>query len=187
MSVKEPRSLSVLPDEGPTLPTGISANSSATSRREAVRQIGAWIIFAAALDACGPPPSARGKSTNVCTDCATTSGTNTGLTRTDLPAGHVAYNAADSLYVCHDANGFYAIDSICPHQGCDMGAGGCQTTNLAAGFFCNCHGSSFDASGAVTGGPSPSGLSHYKLAIDAGGALWIDVGVRLGDTTCRCH
>ena len=164
------------------------------SRRDTLRTFGAWVVFvggagsvAALTQSCGPTPSsAQPSGTAGCGCNATPTGTNSGLNRSAIPLNGVAYNASAELFVCHDANGFYCLDALCTHAGCDMGQqGGFNTANLGSGFFCNCHGSSFDANGGVTGGPAPTGLPHYQLAFDSSGDAWIDYHKKVS-ADCRC-
>jgi Rieske Fe-S protein len=159
-------------------------------RRETIRLAGGWVLFlgtASLVESCGPQNGARGQQQPTCGCDATPSGTDSGLMRSDLPDNSVAYNASAQLFVCHDAQGFYCMDSLCPHQGCDIGQqnGGFSPSDLAAGFFCGCHGSSFDANGHLTGGPAPNGLAHYQVAFDGAGAIWIDFNKRVS-ADCRC-
>lgn len=174
------------PSTGGDVPCGLGL-----SRRDAIRRIGGWTIYAgilgaaATLEACGSP--AGPKSSSAC-DCSTVSGTATGLHKTDVPVNGVAYNSADGVFVCHDSNGFYAVDAICPHQGCNMGqmgSFGFHGADLGYGFHCNCHGSVFDSNGDRTAGPA-SNLNHFKLSIDGSNALFLDTGTTLSDRTCRC-
>lgn len=188
---KRPDRLEVL-EEGAPAPACFPSQS----RREAVRRIGGWLIFAgvlgaggAASEGCGPQPSFNrgGTHGSATCDCGVATGTDTGLKRSDLPLNAVAWNPQEAIFICHDTGGFYALDSLCTHAGCDMGAqGGFHGNNLGAGFFCGCHGSSFDANGKVVGGPAPSSLPHYHLGIDASDEIWIDPTTTLTDSTCRC-
>lgn len=64
--------------------------------------------------------------------------------------------------------GFHAISSVCTHLGCiaerdDSGA-----------FSCPCHGSKFDESGKVKGGPAPKGLVWVELMVSPEGWLVAD-------------
>ena len=187
------------------------------SRREAVRRVGNWIIFTGVLGGaatvaagCSPDPimDVNGVSSSetptptgsgstptptptgtvdACGCNATPSGTNTNLTRTSIPSNGVAYNSAAQVFICHDSNGYYCIDSICTHAGCDMGTlgGGYTASNLGSGFYCSCHGSKFDANGAVTQGPAGQALKHYQVAFDGSGKIWADYNKTVS-SSCRC-
>ena len=77
-----------------------------------------------------------------------------------------------SVLIGHDAGGFYALSSICPHQDCDMAGGSGQIT--ASGVTCTCHGSKFSLSGAVTHGPANQGLPAYAMELGCDGQLYVD-------------
>lgn len=65
----------------------------------------------------------------------------------------------DPMYVLQLQPGeFTALDRICPHQGCAV-----TFISGSAGFECPCHLSTFDPSGAVTGGPAPTGLAKIPV------------------------
>jgi len=52
----------------------------------------------------------------------------------------------------------------------------------ATGIKCNCHGSTYDVNGAVTGGPAFSPLVHYKVTVAADGAITIDANAQVAAT-----
>jgi Rieske Fe-S protein len=58
---------------------------------------------------------------------------------------------------------FVAFSALCTHQGC-------QVSFTGRGFFCMCHGSNFDLSGAVTGGPARRPLPKLQVCGDSCGA-----------------
>lgn len=65
----------------------------------------------------------------------------------------------------------YAFDDLCPcgqgHQ-CPLSAGRLDGTRI----MCQCHGSTFDiTSGAVLGGPAPTGLVTHAVRADDGRLL----------------
>ncbi|MDF1505238.1 Rieske (2Fe-2S) protein [Roseisolibacter sp. H3M3-2] len=56
---------------------------------------------------------------------------------------------------------FRAFSSICTHEGCTVGSfDGSRIT-------CPCHGSQYDAGGAVVVGPATRALAEYRVAFDA--------------------
>jgi len=68
------------------------------------------------------------------------------------------------VVVAQPATGmFVAFSASCTHQGC-------QVSFTGQGFFCRCHGSSFDLSGAVTGGPARRALPKLQVCGDDCGA-----------------
>ena len=76
-----------------------------------------------------------------------------------------------NVIVARDARGLYAMSAICTHAGCFLDD---SNSTIAAGLSCPCHGSSFDASGAVTHGPAQSPLQHYALTVAADGSITVD-------------
>jgi Rieske Fe-S protein len=69
-----------------------------------------------------------------------------------------------------DAAGIYALSLVCTHSGCDIRSGG----QVSAGeIVCGCHGSVFDAQGAVIEGPATEPLPHLTVTEDATGELTI--------------
>jgi thiosulfate dehydrogenase [quinone] large subunit len=74
-----------------------------------------------------------------------------------------------SLFICHDADGYYAVDAGCTHLGCDVALK--AMSDLAQGFLCPCHGATYDANGLHPTGLAPSPLLHYALCAEPSGAL----------------
>jgi cytochrome b6-f complex iron-sulfur subunit len=70
--------------------------------------------------------------------------------------GSVIANAGNTI-VINTGSGYKAISLICTHNGCAV------TYRGAGGFYCPCHGGSYDANGNVTGGPPPSPLPTYSV------------------------
>ena len=75
--------------------------------------------------------------------------------------------AGAPVFVARAESGVVALSGRCTHKGCpvarDAGTGG---------FRCPCHGGTFDAAGAVTGGPPPRPLDAL-VATEADGAVVI--------------
>ena len=67
-----------------------------------------------------------------------------------------------NVVVARDANGVYAMSAVCTHAGCLLDD---SNSTIASGLSCPCHGSTFDGSGTVTGGPAQSSLQHYAVTI----------------------
>jgi cytochrome b6-f complex iron-sulfur subunit len=63
--------------------------------------------------------------------------------------------------------GMAAISNTCTHLGC-------VATTSEIGFACPCHGSRFDADGAVLGGPAPRPLPWFKLSLAPNGEVEVD-------------
>ena len=80
------------------------------------------------------------------------------------------------VLIGRDAQGLYALTSICPHEFCDMDEkkGGVSTgTITAAGISCGCHGSKFDLLGAVLKGPATKALKAYAMTL-CDGKIYVD-------------
>jgi cytochrome b6-f complex iron-sulfur subunit len=70
----------------------------------------------------------------------------------------------ENVYVFRDAEGIYAVSAVCTHLGCTV-------TRSQEGFACPCHGSKFDPSGRVRGGPAPRALPWLEVTRAADGQL----------------
>ena len=79
------------------------------------------------------------------------------------------------IMVAKDANGFYAMDSDCTHSGCSVDTQG-------TGYYCNCHGATFDSNGKHTGGPGSGYLQHYAVCVDASGNVTVDTSTQATPT-----
>jgi nitrite reductase/ring-hydroxylating ferredoxin subunit len=69
-----------------------------------------------------------------------------------------------------DAGGLYAMTSVCTHNGCGVSVVG---TALA----CPCHGSRFDANGAVTHAPATRPLQHLQVDLATDGTITIQASI----------
>src|ERR1022692_152054 len=76
-----------------------------------------------------------------------------------------------NVVLARDANGVYAMSAVCTHAGCLLDD---SSSTIASGLYCPCHGSTFDGSGSVTGGPARSPLEHYAVTIAADGSITVD-------------
>lgn len=72
-----------------------------------------------------------------------------------------------SLVLFRDDQGFYAISSTCTHLGCTV-------ARSQEGFACPCHGSRFDSTGRVVGGPAPRPLPWLEVSRSASGDLIVN-------------
>ena len=79
-------------------------------------------------------------------------------------AGSVTFITEAQAVLVHDAGGFSALSTNCPHLGCTIEA-------IADGFKCPCHGSKFDRHGAVKTGPATRALQKFRLETTAEGDL----------------
>ena len=82
-----------------------------------------------------------------------------------FPVGSVMqYTAPDGnpAFLFRTNAGVFAYSATCTHQGCTVGYNPAGKT-----LDCPCHGSTFDPAngGAVLGGPAPSPLPKYSVAI----------------------
>lgn len=87
----------------------------------------------------------------------------------ELAAGAAFVPVGRSLALFRDAEGVYAISTICTHLGCVV-------KNSPEGFDCPCHGSRFAADGAVTKGPAPKALAWLAVKRVGAGTYLIDEG-----------
>jgi nitrite reductase/ring-hydroxylating ferredoxin subunit len=83
-----------------------------------------------------------------------------------LTPGQAFVPPGRSVALFRDAEGVYAISTICTHLGCVVHSN-------TEGFECPCHGSRFALDGAVTKGPAPQPLPWRKVTV-SGGALVVD-------------
>jgi Rieske Fe-S protein len=68
----------------------------------------------------------------------------------------------DIIVVAQPSAGKYvAFSAGCPHQCCTVAYNPGRTE-----FLCPCHGSTFNTSGQVTGGPAPNGLQKLSVCAD---------------------
>jgi cytochrome b6-f complex iron-sulfur subunit len=72
-----------------------------------------------------------------------------------------------SVAVFQDADGVYAVSTVCTHLGCIV-------KKEAGSFACPCHGSKFALDGAVTKGPAPKALAWLAVAKAPGGDWIVD-------------
>jgi Rieske Fe-S protein len=99
----------------------------------------------------------------------------------DAPAGNVSATSVGTLVVVpnapcilgRDQDGLYAMTNTCPHQGCDVSPAG-------GALSCPCHGSRFNANGAVLAGPASSPLVHFAVSLDAAGNVTVHGQTRVG-------
>lgn len=81
------------------------------------------------------------------------------------------------LVTCSD-EGIKAMSMICTHLGCIV-----KEKDDGDGFICPCHGSRFDSTGKVIGGPAPSPLWWLAVSQAADGNVIVDKGRRVDPGT----
>lgn len=127
------------------------------NRRELLRLAGfsaGAFILGSSISSCGSGSNGSVSSLNVA----------------DLKPGSLHLLSSD-VAVARDAQGAYAMTTVCTHQGCSL-EDSAQT--IAAGLRCPCHGSTFDGNGKVTNGPARTDLQHYQVTIGADGTITVD-------------
>jgi cytochrome b6-f complex iron-sulfur subunit len=84
-----------------------------------------------------------------------------------LPLGTRLPLAAQRVTILRTQLGMAAISTTCTHLGCVV-------TTTDVGFDCPCHGSRFDPEGTVLGGPAPTPLPWFRLALTPNGEVEVD-------------
>lgn len=99
---------------------------------------------------------------------------------TEFAPGTSTYFDDGRFFVFADEEGIWAISAICTHLGCIV-------RPSRDGFVCPCHGSRFDAAGAVTKGPAPKGLVWLAVEPQPDGGLAVNAAkaVNAGDKVER--
>jgi cytochrome b6-f complex iron-sulfur subunit len=87
----------------------------------------------------------------------------------NLAEGAAVVPAGRSVAVFRDAQGVYAISTVCTHLGCIV-------KSEADGFHCPCHGSRFHPDGSVLKGPAPAPLKWLSVSKGAAGSYVVDEG-----------
>ena len=82
------------------------------------------------------------------------------------------------MWVFSDKTGLAAVSTVCPHLGCIVARDAEEDT-----FLCPCHGSKFDRTGKVLGGPSPRGLIWIEISMGPDGRLIADSAVEVSAET----
>jgi cytochrome b6-f complex iron-sulfur subunit len=76
-----------------------------------------------------------------------------------------------SLWVVHDGRKIYALQAVCPQEGCRP-----NWLESAQQFKCPCCGSAFGKDGTTLKGPAPRSLERVAIALAHDGQLEIDKG-----------
>src|SRR4051794_34595918 len=132
------------------------------------------ITMATLLSACGSgsSPSAPSSSSSMPVMLAALSGVFSGSAVKATAAGSpladvggaalVQSVAGEFLLARTSASAFSAVEAVCTHEGCTIsGADG-------AIYVCPCHGSRYDRSGHVVGGPATASLRQYAATFADG-------------------
>lgn len=88
----------------------------------------------------------------------------------EFPPGSVNRILAGRFYIAHTPDGLLAIYQKCTHLGCSV-----PWVEAEGQFQCPCHGSLFNQTGEVTGGPAPKPLEIFPVEIQ-NGEVWVDTG-----------
>jgi cytochrome b6-f complex iron-sulfur subunit len=84
----------------------------------------------------------------------------------NLADGEAFIPPGRNVAVFRDAEGVFAISTVCTHLGCIV-------KTSANGFDCPCHGSGFTKDGTVRKGPAPKPLPWLKVS-KSGAGLTVD-------------
>jgi cytochrome b6-f complex iron-sulfur subunit len=95
----------------------------------------------------------------------------TGPLAKDVAVNSLTPVGGQAVVLGRDSGGLYAMTAICTHMQCDMENSG---TVSASGLSCSCHGSQFDANGAVVSGPASSPLAHFEVRVETDGTVTIN-------------
>ena len=87
----------------------------------------------------------------------------------DFPPGTVKDMMEQKVRIIATEEGLAAMSLVCTHLGCIV-------KGTEDGFACPCHGSKFDTSGRVVGGPAPRALPWLDMSQAPDGALLVDAG-----------
>ena len=86
-----------------------------------------------------------------------------GSALTDVGSAVLVESIAGVFLLARTSEGaFTALDGVCTHQGCTI------TDGDGSNFVCPCHGSRYNRSGQVVGGPAPASLRQYPTTFTNG-------------------
>jgi len=86
----------------------------------------------------------------------------------------------EAVFLGRDSDGLYAVSAACTHAGCMLSV---TTVAGAEELACPCHGSLFDADGAVLRGPARTALPHFQVDVAADGSITIQGGQEVSAET----
>lgn len=84
--------------------------------------------------------------------------------------GSVTFFALYKAWLVRTTEGFYALQAVCPHLGCQPRW---QPQNRA--FDCPCHGSRFDPEGSLLQGPALRSLARLHVFLSPGGQIGLNL------------
>jgi cytochrome b6-f complex iron-sulfur subunit len=94
----------------------------------------------------------------------------------DFPVGSVKKIDDRKVFIFSDENGFFAMTAVCTHLGCIV-------FKTEWGFQCPCHGSQYNGTGKVIGGPAPRPLAWFEISQDIDGTLVVDASKEVAPGT----
>mgnify|MGYP001558563206 FL=1 len=94
----------------------------------------------------------------------------------DFPVGSVKKIDDKKVFIFSDENGLFAMTAVCTHLGCIV-------FKTEWGFQCPCHGSQYNGSGKVIGGPAPRSLAWFEISQDIDGTLVVDASKEVSPGT----
>jgi Rieske Fe-S protein len=91
-----------------------------------------------------------------------------------ITVGKLQAVPGEAVILGRDSGGLYAMSAACTHAGCMVSVVDLPSVEELS---CPCHGSLFDANGAVTRGPARTSLQHYQVDVAADGTITIQGGM----------
>ena len=122
-------------------------------------------------DMAGAPPD---MATGGCTALPTAAGNASNYTVGGTPK--MFGSGSKEFFVVRDSGGLYAVSAICTHSGCTNQYQG------TSGFYCPCHGATFDLNGGSPTSPAHSALKHYAMCVDASGNVTVNTSTSVSAT-----
>ena len=95
----------------------------------------------------------------------------------DYADGSVTFLEDERVFLVRKGNAFRCLSAVCTHLGCTVNRAG-------QGYHCPCHGSVFDDTGAVRGGPAPRSLEWFVVTMSRDNRLVVDKNLRVGAEKC---
>jgi thiosulfate dehydrogenase (quinone) large subunit len=132
--------------------------------RRAFCELAGLALVTVVVPACGQPP---GNNPPMCGAGRVGAGPPSAVTLNNIV--QIDRLGFDSIFVCRDASGVYAMSAACTHNKCTL-----EFKSAAQGFGCPCHTAIFDFNGEKQTSPAPSPLPHYAICLDTNGNLVVD-------------